>query len=920
MIGLRFQRLGITPRIAIAAGLIGIVSGALLGLVTLWAEASLRIDTARENADRIVQATLPQIESAYWEVDVPEALAIMRSLLQDPIITSARIEDPLLSDSLRESTGLDDLSVAVPRLAPVHPVSQWFGYGGEAGETSRFALHNQRDGSEIGALFVDYSFRGIGNEMAARSLFVLGGSILQTLLVTTAIFLLVQVMVIRPVARLQAAALRVREGDKFELAARDHRMFDMRQRDEISRLARAFRRTVNELEDSRDNLQMIVEARTQELVDARNDAVEASQAKSIFLANMSHELRTPMNAIIGLSEVLLREDYTERSRRHVSDMRAAATHLSQNINAVLDLSKIEAGEMKLEQVWLPLDDLLDSIVMQTRALIGEKPVQLGWDYGVGLPGQICADPVRVRQVLMNFTSNAVKFTDAGRVSFEVQAVAAAEPGETVLTFHVRDCGIGIAPDQLEAIFRPFGQADTSTTRRYGGTGLGLSIAQRLAEQMGGQLSVDSTAGVGACFSFALTVPSRPHEVAIAEQDLSILDGGGPVDALAAMAGRLGHAVRDDSKGPQVQVSATRVVFQAATHDQRVGIDLPITFGEFREALWALTLDHEVEAARPLPLAGRDILVVEDTRINLSVFVSLIEGMGAAVRSARNGAEAVQQVAQQMPDLVLMDLHMPVMDGHRALAQMQQDHGAALVPVVATSANATPEEHDRCATAGFAAFLPKPVEPDDLQACLEANLPTPRAAILAAASAAADAEATEVADTVSEVAVLDRDRGLVLAGGNADLYRRNLARFQRQLTDWHLALTDPDEAPQDLGQILHVMKGAAATVGATALATQVKEVEEGMRPAIYLIATIEALLPEVRAEGPLPAAEAGSEASLKSVLALVQANDMAALDELGKLPKSELSAEQATVILLALEQLEFASAKRLIKSAMKQAQT
>lgn len=623
---LSFQKMGITPKIALAAAALGVLSGLILGVFTLVLESSQRVETARLNADRVVRATLPRAEVAYWEVDVPDVGAILAGLLADPVITKVWIEDPLLTDALRKSTGLGDLSAADPPPAGPPLIARLLGMPGNETETHRYPLLSPRDSSEIGRLNVTFSFHGVQAEMVARGFVVLGSSILQTLLVTAVIFLAMQQTVIRPIARLQSAALRVRDGHRFELKGRDRKLFDVSRRDEISRLARAFRRTVGELEESRDNLQGLVDERTRELVTARNEAVEASQAKSTFLANMSHELRTPMNAIIGLSEILLRDGSTGQSRRHLTDMRAAAAHLSQNIDSVLDLSKIEAGELKLEQVWFPLDEFLDTVMTQTRALMQGKPVQLAWDYAPDLPSEICTDPLRLRQVVMNFASNAVKFTSQGRIRLEA-GCAAGRDGTTRLSLRIRDTGIGISPGQLEEIFKPFGQADNSTTRQYGGTGLGLPIAQRLAEQMGGRVEVESTKGEGSCFTLHAEVPCRMRDAGrpIAGQ-LSLQGGTGPRQQIRIMAERAGYEFTDDPSAPQVTVEEGFLSFSrpGVIGGSAGRIALPVTHGEFLAAVQGLEQPGEQKTDQPGTLAGCEVLVVEDDRINLSVFVSLAE--------------------------------------------------------------------------------------------------------------------------------------------------------------------------------------------------------------------------------------------------------------------------------------------------------
>lgn len=888
---LHFQKMGITPKIALAAAALGVLSGLILGVFTLVLESSQRVGTARLNADRVVRATLPRAEVAYWEVDVPDVGAILAGLLADPVITKVWIEDPLLTDALRKSTGLGDLSAADPPPAGPPLIARLLGMPGNEAETHRYALLSPRDGSEIGQLNVTFSFHGVQAEMVARGFVVLGSSILQTLLVTAVIFLAMQQTVIRPIARLQSAALRVRDGHRFELKGRDRKLFDVSRRDEISRLARAFRRTVGELEESRDNLQGLVDERTRELVTARNEAVEASQAKSTFLANMSHELRTPMNAIIGLSEILQRDGYTDQTRRHLTDMRAAAAHLSQNIDSVLDLSKIEAGGLNLEQVWFPLDGFLDTVMTQTRALMQDKPVRLGWQYAPDLPGEICADPLRLRQVMMNFASNAVKFTSQGEIQLE--AGCSLRPGgRTLLTLGVRDTGIGISSDQLEEIFKPFGQADNSTTREYGGTGLGLSIAHRLAGQMGGQLKVESDKGNGSCFTLEIELPCRmPDPDGPQAGRLSLRGQAKPLQQIRIMAERAGYTVVEDPSVVQVAVDDSFIRVSVPGQDrQPKPVALPLTHQEFAAAVKGL--DHSRDQTPDLPdaLAGRDVLVVEDDRINLSVFVALVEGLGAQVRTARNGLEAGEQAAQALPDLILMDLHMPLMDGHQAFQVLKAEYGAQLPPVVAASANATSEEHRRCTAAGFAGFLSKPIDParlkETLQQLLPGNQPQPG---------------------------INHAKGRFYAGGDEALYQQNLVRFRKRLEDWISRLSQPEntQSSTEIAELLHVIRGAAGTIGAEGLARFAGQAESGQAQAMDLLPVMQELLQALPDQGPRPAASGSAAVSLTQLTRLIESNDVAALGAAEKFVQAaSVNAPEGSgdELLKALERLDFPLAR------------
>ncbi len=884
------QRMGVTRKIALVTGLLGALFGLVLGLVTLFLESEQRIETARENADRIIRSTLPQIERAYWEVDVAGAHAILVGLLEDTVISKIWIEDPLLTDALRVSSGLNNLEAVEPQPEILPWIIRLFSPSVNEVETRSDILRDPRENGEIGQLMTQYSFQPIYNEMMARSFVVLGFSILQALLVTALIFLAVNVVVIRPVARLQAAALRVRNGDRFELVGRDQKMLDVTRRDEISRLARAFKRTVTELESGRDNLQKLVEERTRELVIARNEAIEASQAKSVFLANMSHELRTPLNAIIGLSEVLLRSTPGGSPLRHLTDMNAAAAQLSANIDSVLDHSKIEAGELQLEQVWFPLDRLLDDILAQTRALVANRSIRLLAQYDETLPTHICADPLRLHQIITNLASNAVKFTPEGEIVFCVDRTALSEH-DVSLSFVVHDSGIGIAQHHIDEIFKPFGQADSSTTRQFGGTGLGLSIARRLAEQMNGTLSVESVLGEGSRFSLnvSFSCKNTPKQQKNA-RPLNISGPAQPVETLRAIATREGYTLGGASDAETVTVTAQSVTFP------RVSMSMPITHREFSDALRA---DAQPDNPPPETLSGLDVLIVEDNRINRSVFVSLVQGFGASTRTAQNGKEAVAQVEAAMPSIILMDLHMPLMDGYTALDRLIRHYGGSLAPAVATSANATIEENLRCKSAGFVDFLPKPVNPEKLHEVL-----------------------THAALSTPPRRGLDAERGLFLAGGNVELYAQNLRHFRESLEDWDhkLAALQSAGGSAALAELLHVIKGVAGTVAAHDLADRVRDAETNAGSLGAVRAEIAALQQDIPLDQPAVfRAPSGVDGSLAELAERIAAHDMSAIDYARNsvFPATAApGAEDHTAMITALERMDFKEAARIVELARK----
>ena len=749
---------------------VGFIIGTLLSIVQIGIDyANVDLAINREMVSLLEISHNPASRIAY-NIDAELAKELTAGLLHSESIVGARLSD-------NNNTVL--ANVSRPRTESRYRMISDFLFGERRTYDDPLFLSHMPS-ERLGTLHLDVDTFAFGLRFLRRAEITLFSGFLRSLLLAGIMLGLFYTMLTKPLVRVISAL-----SNSNPHAAKPTKLDypPGHEHDEIGVLVRAAnqqfvsmsteiqqRRTAeNRLTEYLAELENIVSARTtelkasnirlslsnEELENARRTALDMAQARAAFLANMSHEIRTPLNGLLGMIALSLDSPLTAEQRQQLSIAHDSGKVLVELLNDILDLSKFDAGQLELERI--PFD--LGALVEDTANLLSQNAapsVELTCLIAPTFPSMVLGDPTRVRQIVSTLLSNALKFTRFGRVDVRLSTY----PGG--VSIEVCDTGIGIAQEAQVKIFQPFTQAGAGITRQFGGTGLGLALTNNLCEAMQGRLSISSEAGFGSRFSADL--PLLTHTPAIAPPPLK-----GKVLAISPASSGLAELLENllPGWGLEYQRLGTDAPLEGLKPDLlitdcldclfglRPAIDAPIllvtAYGNFLPTEQATALSPLQQQARPLArnalyqtlkrtLLGDEptqqqalergeaaqrrarILLVEDNPVNQLVAKGMLSKLGCEVTVAAHGGEALAALEDREYDLVLMDCNMPVMDGYEASRRIRQSGRWPQMPIVALTANAMPEERERCRAAGMSDYLAKPFRREELVTLIDHWVP------------------------------------------------------------------------------------------------------------------------------------------------------------------------------------------------------
>ena len=608
----------------------------------------------------------------------------------------------------------------------------------------------------------------------------------------------------------------------------------------------------------------------QETERAREEAVRANKAKSDFLSNMSHDIRTPMNAIVGMTEILLRNSKTRLERSYLTNIKNSSASLLALINNILDFSKIESGKIEIVDEEYDMMSMLNDLGMTFLNAIGARPVALLFDIDKDLPRRLCGDAGRIRQILVNLVNNAIKFTESGYVELRIRLDKDYELNCATMKVSVKDTGQGIRQEDMDKLFHSFQQVDTKRNRNKEGTGLGLSISKQLVEAMGGEISVQSEYGIGTEFDFTIPQKVVDWERAAKVRE-EIVHSGAIVSAwttnprisdyVAYLAQEYelnyieGHNAAINQEhvdflfvdGPCYQkLKDTQGEYSIPGDMEICVIQNPITENYWDEPVtivnkpfytlnFCQALNHEHDAVEEIQESERSftapdarILIVDDTQMNLDVALGLLKPLQMKIYTADSGRHAIDMVKRNHFDLIFMDHMMPGMDGIETTQKIRSmgSEYAANLPIIALTANAVVDAREAFREGGMNDFVAKPIDYRTICAKLLKWLPPEKIRLSGASPGQTEPEKADDGDDLPVIPGLDVRAG-VRNTGSRELYTKLLGDFYR-LIDVKASKIEQCLAEgmiRDYTIEVHAMKNAASTIGASELSEYFYEMEK-----------------------------------------------------------------------------------------------
>ncbi len=609
---------------------------------------------------------------------------------------------------------------------------------------------------------------------------------------------------------------------------------------------------------------------TKKSLEMEKVAIKANEAKGEFLANMSHEIRTPLSAVIGLSTLLDNTELSARQRDYNNRLRSSSENLLGIINNILDYSKIEAKQMKLESIKFDINEVLYNLANVVALKANEKNIELLFNKGPNLPSKYYGDPLRIGQVLVNIVSNGIKFTNQGQVVLHIGQDMIDD--EFHLTFKIEDSGIGMSKERIGEIIKPFTQADTSFTRKYGGTGLGLTITNDLVRKMGGELIITSSVNVGSSFSFSIPIEAVEEEqkraIPASLNNLTILavdDNPAALKILEDTCKSFGFSVKTastkyeaveilenrkyhpkliimDHKMPEINgidlilnledkglLKDVKKLLMASLYDYEkviqeatlVGIsnfiDKPINNSVLFDTILNMFSTAEIKR-KAVPVnpnqvdlvkPGTCIILAEDNLINQQIINELLTREGFDVTIANNGQEVLDILDEAVVDykLILMDIQMPILNGREATVLIRKSETKYRnIPIIAMTAHALEIERKKSLAAGMNDFLTKPVEMKKLFVALSKYIDIVTVSV------------NPKTNKGINLNFLDTEAGIKNMFGDVQLYLEILYTFYNDYMNFYkgMDIMFREEDEEDLVIEVHTIKGLAATIGATKL--------------------------------------------------------------------------------------------------------